>query len=1035
MEDHFFMAIPMKWFVFVYLLLIGTCCLAQDSNPRVSTYVIDSIMSKAGALFKQADRDGAVEFIQEAKGLAKAQWGIESRVYGDVCQQEGRYLERMGEYNKALKAYQSAVEARQNTLPQVPGDLAESLKSLANVSRTLGKYGSAISSMTSLVQLMERGDFIDQDGLYDGYAELARLYREIGHFTRADSFYINASDLPEKNGTPMPASLPMLLHDWGRMCMDMGHYQKSEDIFQQAEQLFNKDQKKNAPEYVMVLAGLATLYHEMGQEDKAKSFFLEAKKKSSTGWLLWKKLAYGPVLNGLCDLYRSTNESKKAEDLYLSALDIMEADAKKGIPEYPALLHQLGVLYHEMGDDEEAELFFKDAIKAWKKLVDGQIPGYPKTMMDMAAFYVEKGDYIQAKNLLINATSFWENKTGTSYPIYFYCLFDLAKVYWISGDFALADSLYAQAAFLGRHRLAQAVQYMSGNELDEYLRKFLHYQAEMVHFATTSPVATWTAEACYNNTLFYKGFLLHATIQLKNQALRDPMALPMYNALTDYRRQIGTEYTKPIDERQDMASLNVKADSLEKELACMLTRNEELFDPVTWQDIQHELSPNEAAIEFVYYQVINPVVTDSIVYVAQLILPNSTKPIHIPLFEEGALAHLLDGSAVRKADFVNNLYTQDDRGLVQLGKPVRSIYDIIWKPLEAVLPEEVTTIHIAPAGVLHRLNFGAIALSQTEILSEKYKINLLESTRKLIPNPYPLQENQVKTAYVFSGIDYNSSVAEMNIPDANKSDSAIDTTRPVDQITAREEQFTGTWSDLFWTVAEGDSITSLFSSAFIRYSRLTGKEAREEDIKKIGDGEYPSPEIIHLATHGFFYPDPDLVTGKSATRFKESSIPKEKMSGSVFKILKNPMFRSGLIMAGANNAWQNRKLSGAEWEDGVLTAYEVSQLNLFNTELVVLSACETGLGDIQGNEGVYGLQRAFKIAGAKYLIMSLWQVPDRETMEFMTTFYKNWLPSDAEALAGKEGKMTIPDAFRKTQREMRDRFFNPYSWAGFVLVE
>jgi CHAT domain-containing protein len=103
--------------------------------------------------------------------------------------------------------------------------------------------------------------------------------------------------------------------------------------------------------------------------------------------------------------------------------------------------------------------------------------------------------------------------------------------------------------------------------------------------------------------------------------------------------------------------------------------------------------------------------------------------------------------------------------------------------------------------------------------------------------------------------------------------------------------------------------------------------------------------------------------------------------------------------------------------------------------LVVLSACETGLGDIQGNEGVYGLQRAFKIAGAKYLIMSLWQVPDRETMEFMTTFYKNWLPSDAEALAGKEVKMSIPDAFRKTQREMRDRFYNPYSWAAFVLVE
>ena len=112
-------------------------------------------------------------------------------------------------------------------------------------------------------------------------------------------------------------------------------------------------------------------------------------------------------------------------------------------------------------------------------------------------------------------------------------------------------------------------------------------------------------------------------------------------------------------------------------------------------------------------------------------------------------------------------------------------------------------------------------------------------------------------------------------------------------------------------------------------------------------------------------------------------------------------------------------------EDGILTAYEISQMNLSNTELVVLSACETGLGDIKGNEGVYGLQRAFKIAGVKYLIMSLWQVPDKQTSLLMTNFYRNWI----------EEKMEIPDAFHAAQQEMRDMGFDPYQWAGFVLVE
>ncbi len=137
------------------------------------------------------------------------------------------------------------------------------------------------------------------------------------------------------------------------------------------------------------------------------------------------------------------------------------------------------------------------------------------------------------------------------------------------------------------------------------------------------------------------------------------------------------------------------------------------------------------------------------------------------------------------------------------------------------------------------------------------------------------------------------------------------------------------------------------------------------------------------------------------------------------------MIRSGLILAGGNHVWQGKPaISGME--DGILTAYEISQMNLSNTELVVLSACETGLGDIKGNEGVYGLQRAFKIAGVKYLIMSLWKVDDRATKDFMITFYQHWL----------EDKMTIPDAFRQTQKEMKAKVYgDPHKWAGFVLLE
>lgn len=137
------------------------------------------------------------------------------------------------------------------------------------------------------------------------------------------------------------------------------------------------------------------------------------------------------------------------------------------------------------------------------------------------------------------------------------------------------------------------------------------------------------------------------------------------------------------------------------------------------------------------------------------------------------------------------------------------------------------------------------------------------------------------------------------------------------------------------------------------------------------------------------------------------------------------MLRSGLILAGGNHAWKTGKPVREGMEDGILTAYEISQMNLSNTELVVLSACETGLGDIQGNEGVYGLQRAFKIAGVKYLVMSLWQVDDKQTSRLMTLFYKKWLTE----------KMPVPEALRAAQNELRKRGFDPFYWAGFVVVE
>lgn len=214
------------------------------------------------------------------------------------------------------------------------------------------------------------------------------------------------------------------------------------------------------------------------------------------------------------------------------------------------------------------------------------------------------------------------------------------------------------------------------------------------------------------------------------------------------------------------------------------------------------------------------------------------------------------------------------------------------------------------------------------------------------------------------------------------------------------------WSDLPGTATEVHKIQKLFSNNKVGVQTFVQQRASEKEFKSLSGN---APQILHLATHGFFL--------KKASKERG-----DRNEGNVYSLATDPLMRSGFVLAGANWVWSGKTpIMGVD--DGIATAYEIAQLDLSNTELVVLSACETALGDVKGSEGVFGLQRAFKMAGVKKLIVSLWQVPDKETAELMTLFYADWLKGN-----------TIENAFSKAQAQMRKKY-PPFYWAAFVLIE
>ena len=413
---------------------------------------------------------------------------------------------------------------------------------------------------------------------------------------------------------------------------------------------------------------------------------------------------------------------------------------------------------------------------------------------------------------------------------------------------------------------------------------------------------------------------------------------------------------------------------------------------VSFDQIKNKLKPNEVVIDLVAFDYYNKKWTDSIVYGAFVVKKEYDAPKFIPLFEQKQLEFLLHKNK-NQADStrINTQYTN------------KAISDLFLQPLEYEL-KGCTSVYLSPAGLGHQVNFKALPLSDNETFGGKYKIHLLGSTAELVT--YKDSRIQKNTEIIaFGAIDYNK--RDTNQKEEDLLPTVI--TDPV--IVSNQRGVNDNFGYLTGTKTEIKQIETQTKQLGFTTALFSDRYATEESIKKL-DGK-KTPFVLHLATHGFFFEDPkrELNDGFS-----------ENNTSKFFKESDNPMMRSGLLFAGANKYW-GKTTAKPTSDDGILTASEISNLDLGACELVVLSACETGLGEIKGSEGVFGLQRAFKMAGVKNIIMSLWKVPDTQTAELFGVFY-------GEYLSGK----SIHEAFQLAQAAMKAKY-EPYYWAGFVLLE
>jgi CHAT domain-containing protein/Flp pilus assembly protein TadD len=817
-------------------------------------------------------------------------------------------------------------------------------------------------------------------------------------YLEAEKWYMEAIVIREKALGKQHPDYAGSLNNLAILYKSMRKFEKAEPLYLEAMETRKKALGKEHPNYAASLYNLALLYQDMGKYEKAEPLQLDA--KDIFGKVRGKEHPdYAACLNGLALLYTAMGNYEKAEPLYLEAKAIREKVQGKDNSDYAEILNNLASLYWTMGNYEKAEPLYLEALAIREKKLGAAHPEYASSLNNLALLYLDMGSFEKVEPLYLQAKTIREKALGTAHPDYAESLNNLAIFYNATGNYEKAEPLYTEWTLTNQSILEKAVRHLSERELGNYLNKFSESQDQTLSFVLLSASQKVTA-VCFDNALFYKGFLLQTAGQIRRMSLSNPVADENFKLLKSYERRLAAQYAQPIAERDSIAvaELETQANDLEKDLARTVAGFGLALQQVKWQEVQAALKPDEAALEFVSYRFYQKKQTDGTMYAALVLLPGEDSPRFIPLCEEKQLATLLKTDDKPLPAFYNDLYAADKKGT--------QLYDLIWKPIAAALPEG-TTVYCSPSGLLHRINLAAIPTPDDKTLAPKNRLTTLGCTRQLVV-PQISASNQNATAQLYGGIQYDATPVVVATSDTKYDDLAA---RRGSDFAQNDSTLRGdNWNYLRWTEVEISTAAAIMEGKGIAPTVKKGAEATEESFKAMGEGG-PSPRILHVATHGFFFPDPK--EGKSGGEEK------------VFKVSDNPMIRSGLVLAGGNQAWKTGKPARPDLEDGILTAYEISQMNLSNTELVVLSACETGLGDLVGNEGVYGLQRAFKIAGARYLIMSLWQVPDFQTQVFMTAFYKHWL----------EGKMTIPEAFRTTQSELKAKYGDAFKWAGFVLVE
>ena len=907
-----------------------------------------------------------------------------------------------GDYVKAEPLFQRALSIRENALGSEHLDVATSLNNFALLCREKGNYTEAESLIQRSLEIREKALGSEHPDVATSLDNLAIIARLKGNYAKAETLNRRAIDIMEKTQGPEHPDTGQMVNSLGNLYYFKGDYVKAEPLFQRALTIKKKNLGPEHRAIVISIHNLANLYYSKGDYAQAELLYKRA--------LVMAEKTLSPehpfvadTLGNLALVYLEKKDLMKAESLFQRSLVIKEKTLGLEHPRVAASCNNLGLLYYERGDFAKAEPLFQRSQAIREKTQGPDHPDVAIPLHNLANLYHRANNYAKAEKYHQLALSIREKALGAQHPDVAASLNELAILNIAKGDITQAIALQSHANAISEHNLALNLSAGSERQRLAYLATLSDQTDRTIslhlRYAQNDPSASRLAATLI---LQRKARALDATSEylnaLRNRFNEEDRAL--LDRLTETRAQIaklvvdGPQRMTTEQYQDQVKTLEDQAEKFESEIS--RRSNEFLAQslPITLATVRAAIPDDAALIEFASYRPFNhKAIKEEEAYGRPRYLAYVMRRHGEVQWSELGEVKAIDDAIAKLRNALRDPKRKD------AGKLARAVDRKVFQPLRPLVGE-LTRLLISPDGSLNLIPFEALVDENGRYLVERYSISYLASGRDLLR----LQ------------VARESRSGPLVIADPDFGDGLqIGATRSLRQRNGRRmEQAKGTvfsqfyFPSLPYTAEEGEALRALLPGATLLTRRLANKAALSHAS---------SPALLHIATHGFFLEDLNS-TSMGERRRRESVSGASRRLKQIKRIgarIENPLLRAGLALAGANEQKNG--------DNGILTALEMTGLNLWGTKLVTLSACDTGVGEVRNGDGVHGLRRALTLAGSETQVMSLWPVSDRWTQALMVSYYRR--------LRRGEGR---GEALRQVQLEMlkNAKRRHPYYWASFI---